>query len=295
MVKHRKIPFMLLAALVVGLLGIMPFARPVLAEGEEAAAGYENVTLWLFPEYDDPRLLVMLEGRITGAEAPAEVTFLVPTMSVIYSAGSIDAQGVYSGGPPERAESEVPGWDRISYICDTDIFRVEYYDPIIIGTEDKTIDYEMVTPLPVSGLKVIVLKPLASSDFSVSPQGSAFTDDAGFTSFSYTYSGLDTGSSLPFSIAYTKTDPRPSLEIRDGGGTVSATLVIFIVVGALALGTAAWLWRRSTRTGKASHAPAAPIKGKLQKKAARKARFCGKCGSPVDPDHNFCPECGAKL
>ncbi len=83
--------------------------QPVFAQSKEPT-GFKNVTLWINPEYDDPRLLVMLEGKIVGVDAPAQVRFLVPAAAQMFSAGSKDAQGKYSGGPPSRRRGN--GWSQ---------------------------------------------------------------------------------------------------------------------------------------------------------------------------------------
>ena len=132
---------------------------PALAQDEAGVTGFQNVQLWVYPEFDDPRLLVMMEGQIVGAEAPVEVRFLVPSAAEMYSAGSMDAEGQYSGGPPARQASSEPGWDEISYTVTTDTFRVEYYDPVITDQPDKLINYEFRTLYPVSGLTITFQEP----------------------------------------------------------------------------------------------------------------------------------------
>src|SRR3972149_12304383 len=53
----------LLAVAVLGLaFGRQPEAA--LAQTDNQTPAFKNVTLWLNPEYDDPRLLVMMEGKL---------------------------------------------------------------------------------------------------------------------------------------------------------------------------------------------------------------------------------------
>jgi hypothetical protein len=98
----------------------------------------KSVHVWVNPEYDDLRLLVMIEGQIVGAQVPVRIRFLVPTTAVMFSAGSKNSFGEYKGGPPERKASSTPGWDEISYGLTENTFRVEYYDAIG-QLPDKTI------------------------------------------------------------------------------------------------------------------------------------------------------------
>ena len=179
------------------IAAVMVLTLPLLTIGSIPAyalnepESYSNVKLWIYPEYDDPRLLVMLEGQIEGTEPPAEVQFLVPSAAEMYSAGSMDTQGNYSGGPPARKPSSIPGWDEISYQVTTDTFRVEYYDPIIFGNPEKTISYMFRTLYPMSEMEIIVQEPTGATDFTVSPDGDRFVDVAGFNSHLYRFSDFD--------------------------------------------------------------------------------------------------------
>src|SRR5450759_393867 len=101
--------------LIVSLIALLSgtLVQPALAQATNEPSGFKSVTVWVYPEYDDPRVLVMLEGQITGTTLPALVKFLVPQSANLFSAGSKNAQGVYSGGPPNRKASSIAGWDEI--------------------------------------------------------------------------------------------------------------------------------------------------------------------------------------
>ena len=107
-------------------LWALVFLWPISAVGaqDEGILSFDNVHLWVYPEFDDPRLLVMLQGQISGAQPPVTVSFLVPSTAEMYSAGSIDSQSQYSGGPPDREPSAFSGWDAVSYELTSDIFHV---------------------------------------------------------------------------------------------------------------------------------------------------------------------------
>lgn len=267
-----------------------------MAQDDNEVIGFENVSLWIYPEYDDPRLLVMLEGQIVGAPAPAKVRFLVPSAAEMYSAGSIDAQEGYSGGPPDREASSIPGWDEISYEVTTDTFRVEYYDSIIRGQSDKTISYEFRWLYPISDLEVIVQEPRRSSNFSVSPEGDSLTDYEGFTLHLYHYQDIDDEPPLRFDIAYTKSDTKSSLAI-EGNGDTNLLLVVGIVIVLGGAFVAVFLGvrksRPKTRAERRAAAKAASGRTSKDKRSARK--FCSQCGERLEEPSQFCPYCGAKL
>lgn len=293
----RNICRVLLLSVAIGLCITMAGMPQALAQDENEPVGFENVSLWLYPEYDDPRLLMMLQGQIVGVEAPALVRFLVPSAAEMYSAGSKDAQDRYTGGPPDREPSSIPGWDEISYVVTTDTFRVEYYDPIIIGQPDKTISYEFRWLYPISDLDVIVQEPKKSSNYHVSPAGQRFTDSEGFASHRYSFSDLDDEPPLQFEIAYTKSDPNPSLAADDTGST-NVLLTLGIVVGLLAVFGGGFLLLRRPRMGTRTRAdrrrvgkdaPARASKGKRLP-----SKFCSQCGKRLEGPSRFCEHCGAE-
>ncbi len=292
----KRAGYILMFFLAASLLFAAAGKSVALAQNANEPTGFKNVKLWIYPEYDDPRLLVMLEGQIAGVPAPAEVRFLVPSAAEMYSAGSIDAQGKYSGGPPQRESSSIPGWDEISYEVTTDIFRVEYYDPIIFGQPDKTISYEFRWLYPIADLEVVVQEPRHASNFSVVPAGQAFVDSEGFNSYRYNYSGLNDGPPLHFEIAYTKSDTNPSLAVG-GSGTSSSSLVVIIavVLVVLAAGGFFWLRRPRPKTRAARRQSARDAAARVAKGNKPKARFCSQCGQPIEGSERFCPYCGAKL
>ncbi|MDZ4246605.1 MAG: hypothetical protein U1D67_05740 [Dehalococcoidia bacterium] len=296
----KVIPFLLLF-LLISLVSVSTGKPLVLAQNETEPAGFKNVRLWLYPEYDDPRLLVMMEGKIVGAEPPAKVKFLVPSGAEMYSAGSMDAQGRYSGGPPARKPSSVPGWDEISYLVTSDTFRVEYYDSVIAELPEKSIAYEFLRLYPISDLEVIVQEPRRSSNFTVSPAGRAFVDSENFNSYSISFKDLDTEKPVKFDIAYTRADTNPSVApIKTFPETPSGRNPLLIpgilILAGIAIISVFLLVRKSrpqTRAERRQQSRATP--SRVPSGPQPKARFCSQCGNPQEGSNKFCPNCGAKI
>jgi len=258
---------------------------------------YSNVKLWIYPEYDDPRLLVMLEGQIEGVEPPAEVKFLVPSTAEMYSAGSMDAQGNYTGGPPDRVPSSIPDWDEISYQVTTDTFRVEYYDAVIFGNPEKHISYVFHSLYEISDMEVTIQEPIGSTGYTVSPEGNNFVDVAGFNSYLYQYTNLDPDTTIQFDISYTRTATVPSLSLPEENETSDNSWIVIIVVVIAVIIVAVFIWqRRATPVTRAERRRATrkTIKPEPQD-AAPASKFCSQCGNPVEKNHKFCTSCGARI
>jgi hypothetical protein len=289
----RLLFFLIMTSLLLTVVG----TTWALAQGENEPSGFDDVHLWIYPEYDDPRLLVMLGGQIVGVQAPATVRFLVPSAAEMYSAGSIDAQGHYSGGPPHREPSAIPGWDKISYELTSDTFRVEYYDPIIIGWPDKTISYEFRWLYPISSLHVMVHEPRQSSNFSVSPEGILSSDSQGFTNHTYEYDDLDDEPPISFSITYTRSNTLPSLSIEDDEST-NPLLIVTAVVGLCVIFGAGLFWvmksRPKNRAERKQTTRSKSVRGSKGGKHPLRI-FCSQCGQSLEKSSRFCQYCGTKL
>ncbi len=306
-----KIYRLLLISIAIGLIFVIASTTWALAQGENEPTGFNNVHLWIYPEYDDPRLLTILRGQIAGAEAsvenPATVRFLVPSTAFMYSAGFLDAQGHYVRGGfvdptktindvyPERQSSAIEGLDEITFTIATNSFVVEYYDPIIIGNPDKTIAYEFHLLYPISDLEVVIQEPRTSTNFTVSPQGTLGTDTffSGYPALFYSFNNLivDEDSPLQFDISYTKSDPRPSLDILDITDSVPpALIVVGIVCGVLAAIVGGFfLIRKAKQKALAERRPV-----RMSRKKAKRQGFCRQCGKQLDRPSPHCPYCGAK-
>ncbi len=283
-----------LAVIVAGL--VLSGLNVYHVSAQDESESFQDVQLWIYPEYDDPRLLVMLEGQVSGIQPPAEVRFLVPSTAEMYSAGSMDAQGNYSGGPPDRKASGIPGWDEISYQLQTDTFRVEYYDPIILGKPEKSISYDFRCLYPISDIEVIVQEPQDSTNFTVLPAGQAFAGNAGFAAYRYSYSNLVKEDTLEFEISYYREAVEPSISGESSESTDYTLLIILVAVLAVAL--VGWLvWSRrsapATRAERRRSSRKSPARPKTKKQTG--ARFCDQCGNPVDSGYKYCPNCGNEL
>jgi hypothetical protein len=274
--RSRSLLLAIAAALVLG------GATPVQAQTPEPTA-LKSVHLWVNPEYDDPRLLVMLEGQIVGAQAPARVRFLVPSTAEMYSAGSKDALGKYSGGPPDRKASSIPGWDEISYTLTAGTFRVEYYDSIG-DLPDKAFTYEFHRLYPIEGLTVIVQQPRKKAGFSVNPPGKVGTDPEGFTVQTYTYANLDAATPVKFDIRYSR-------------GSTTGLIVGVAAVVVVLIGGGLYLMSRSNRKSRpANRAARRSAAGRGPKTAPTGSEsFCSQCGRKLDRGERFCPDCGTAV
>ncbi len=315
MTLWKRFWLLLLPAVVVMVLAtVSAFAQ----DGEETVS-FENVRVWLYPEYDDSRLLVMLEGEVVGVDIPLTIRFLVPEIAEMYSAGSIDEIDGYTGGPPDRAPSGVPGWDEISYTMTSNTFRVEYYGGETLGNPDRSIDYQFRTLYPIADLNVYAQEPMGSSDYTVTGLGESSPVDYDgfddrFAARVFAYQNLGVADVLDFQIAYARSTDEPSLglpaavssEVEGGGNStgvaVAVTAAVLIVLG----GGAVWVYRARGVPARAPVGQSSPVNRERPVKhrpettrsvkgKARAGRFCTSCDERLSSADRFCSGCGARI
>jgi hypothetical protein len=285
----------LLLLLIISLLFISAGASHALAQAKSEPEGFQNVHLWVYPEFDDPRVLVMLQGDIIGAQAPVTVRFLMPAAAEMYFAGSMDISGQSSPSQPQREPSAIPGWDEISYELTTETFRVEYYDPIIMGDPDKTISYEYRWLYPISHIHVMIQGPRQSSNFSVSPEGRTSTDGQGFAYHMYDYYDLDDEPPLSFNVTYSKSNPLPSLSIEEEASNTALIVITIVGLCALIAGGYIWMVKSRPKSRVARRRAVQSALGNGTEDISLPRSFCDQCGQSLGKSSRFCSHCGTKL
>jgi hypothetical protein len=133
----------------------------------------QQMRVQVMPEFDDPRVLVIVQGRLNAAEStfPRPVTFLLPADAQINQMASMD---VTTGQTNPLAYETLPypadpRWTAVTYTLDNAHFFYEfYYDPLQ-GETDKQFTYAQATPLPIDDLLVELQEPRTAVDFTLEP------------------------------------------------------------------------------------------------------------------------------
>jgi hypothetical protein len=286
-----------------------------------------RLRLSIWPEYDDPRVLIMLRGEMTPRQAfPASIVLPIPKGAEIIGAGMISEQNelllhphqVFPGNTQDTLQLNLP----------VPRFFVElYYNPFTTSGPEKRFFYPAPTTYPIELFEVDIQQPLKATAFTLDPAPMArVTDNQGLTYHQFTYRNVDKGQSQIFTIAYTKTATTPSVSKQQPTSQPTAgararsdnTLVVLsILAGAIVLFTGcAWLMQRAQRPYMA--APPAPVPSVsmadtllslLQEETqpqgtvevpptlpqTRTINFCANCGRKLLPDDRFCSECGKPI
>lgn len=295
----------------------------VLLGGMAAAAQSAELTiprasLQLWPEYDDPGLLVIFSGDLADTTAfPQQVTF--PVMP-----GARDIQAT-ANDPEKGLLSQVWQLDgnKLIYTLPQPGFQIEYYLDRQPSGDTRAIKYTFEAPYPIGSLDIAVQQPPRATGFTVTPQpsGTEVRSD-GLTYHLISRENLKAGDKLDIAIRYIKTDSTltsPQLAVSSGAPAAAgagastaqpapaATSVfaanwlpyLLIGLGLLALiGLGAYWFLGQQRTVEPpAMAKRTPPQGEVRPPAGPPvtggAAFCTQCGHRLGPDDRFCAQCGA--
>jgi hypothetical protein len=305
---RKKIENTNAAALIFLTLALIVFQLVTPARGQETYYRINDLKVSVWPEYDDPRVLVIYRGAFEESSIfPNWVDFYIPEGAEINGAGIATP-----GGELLLQEHEIRReGDRnvISINLSIPTFFLEYYYDPFIGEVQKSFEQKIENKYPVASMAVVVQQPLKAENFSLTPQAdSSETDSAGFTNYLYNFSDLAAENSVSFMVSYKKEDPNPSVRkktivpqassapIPPAAGKTSSGIktklkgktlggIIFLVLAAV-IATA--LIMRKT---KENDVEAGGVQGK---KSLGKVgwNYCPGCGAELEKDYKFCPSCG---
>ncbi len=236
----------------------------------------ERLEISLWPEYDDPRLLVIYRGEL--AEDPTSpLAFIIPGTAQIHAVAHVGPAGTLLADDWQLLPSSdgqvvlfTPGSRR---------FQLEYYDDVLGTAPERSFVFRFRSDrYEIKNLEIEVQQPLRATGLQASPalepQG---TDTRGFSYFGRRVGAVSPGTLIEQRVSYRKTDTLPSLR-----PTAQTAIFLWGVlgVGLAALGVIGFLWFGRRQRG--SPAPQRP------------AQFCAHCGRSFRANEQFCPQCGQR-
>lgn len=278
--------------------------------GAQSLTRLERATISLWPEYDQPRVLVIIQAELPAdANFPTQLEMLIPgdvgqPFAVAQRASDnrlVNADFDFREGPGE--------WSSVTVTAETSTIWVEYYDDLII--EDTIRSFEYVwpgTPLTAE-LSYEVQHPVGAFDLELDPP--ALEQTVGADGLVYSRGVLQerVGSDLPsVFLEYQKesavltidtldtapspgtTDPAPA-----AAGQGPADWLPYVVGGvglALLVGAGLlYLRNREAEPGEPPHRRGP----RRASGAAGTVHYCHSCGTEVGQGDRFCSNCGAAL
>ena len=240
----------ILAALLSGCGEDEQSSRRIKEAPEDLSIGRMRVAIW--PEYDDRSILAIYDGRFEDAsDFPLKTSFMVPKGAIINDACSLSVGGqhfcqLYK--TVNRGE-----YDEVRLLLPYPNFYLSFHTmPVDTENPERAINFQIKSSHIVQTMEVDIQQPLRATEFAIAPAGKSLkakqSERKGFNHFSYLLEDVSKNQENTFQINYTKTDPKPSVDIKfsnmDGPKVFgspyetqkNAKTIVYIIFGTSALG-----------------------------------------------------------
>jgi hypothetical protein len=180
--------------------------------GSDLTIGRMKIAIW--PEYDDPGVLVIYDGRFADSSRfPLKTSFFLPKDAVISDACSLSPTGQHFCQLYETVNRGE--FNEVTLFLPFPNFYLSFHTyPDGGKTDNRTIDYRVKTNHTIETLEMDIQQPLRSTMFNISPTSEDASTNKGFNHFEYTYSPVSRGEDKLFNISYSKKDRLPSVDIK---------------------------------------------------------------------------------
>jgi len=275
---------------------------PGLARAQSAVA-FERLTIELWPDFDQPSVLVLYDFVIsTATPLPVQVGIRMPAGAQLFAVARAEAGGLMNvehAPPVQEGNYSVVNF----LVTDRQTYRVEFYIPYVQQEQKRTFIYTWLGDYPVSSFKMVLQEPLAAVNIVTEPEmtGREPRED-GFSYRALTAQNLKAGERVALRVSYdsTRSDtsvdrPQPISSLEPAPPFMSFLPWVLGGMGLiLILGGGAWYWLSGRSGGGAS--------GRARKRHAAQvdddvtaSAYCSQCGKRAQPGDRFCRACGAKL
>jgi hypothetical protein len=266
-----------------------------------------HIALW--PEYDDPRLLVILDGTLPAADRTVRIP--LPAGAEVNAVAVADENGQLFTAPYQLDANVV------TLTPARPTFRVEYYVPMNVAGVRRTATFELPAGfVSAAAVSLEVLLPPAAQNIATDPAliraetaapvgqlwGRTAAALSGTERFVQTVAydnptGALTAAATPQPALPTAVVTGPTVsETRRARGDTGNWLLIGLGAVAVALiaGGVFLLWRERTQTAVPTARPAATPRGRGRAVVSPgRDRFCRQCGTEFAREDRFCRQCGA--
>jgi hypothetical protein len=306
MTANRTQRIWLTAALLALMLALAGAILPSRAWAQ-ADITLETVTVRVWPEFDQPSVLVFYVGDL-----PADTTFPVDIRIPIPSGVDVNAVAYTDETTGELFSADYEVVDgAVTMSLPGPTFWIEFYDDLTIDGDTRQYEATWTSPYPVETLIWEIELPVGGTNLELDTGASseAVTDPNGLPAFRVTETGVDAGETAALAFTYTKADDALSIDqiqpAAAAGGETTATpppassnepptwlVILLLLVGLGLVGLGVWWFLRQSGSARPSGGRRAPGR---RSSGGGGARFCTKCGARAQPGDKFCRECGTKL
>jgi hypothetical protein len=267
----------------------------------------DSVMVDLWPEYDQPSVLVIYEIELASSMTyPQVLTFQVPVNAEVQTVASRDEEGHLV--PLEWEVSGTGQWLDIQFTTQTSEVRLEYYDPNIIKQDDqRSFNFMWSSFYTVNDLSIYIQQPYGAGELTTDPGMTQVSTSASkSTYYMLDVGAVDAGIPYELNFSYTKDTSNlayPALSVsaaspinRNTAGRAAS--ILSVVLGLLVIATAVLLiigiyyvrFRKKTNSRIMDGGQDGVVVNPDQE-----AVFCHECGSRSRAGDSYCRNCGTEL
>jgi zinc-ribbon domain len=288
--------------LILGMMFIFPTF--VSAQNDVTIA---NMTVQLWPEYDQPSMLVIADFQMTAATAlPVEMTFRIPKEANLVAVATLAGDGSFLNaifdGPKEDGE-----WQTFTItVSQSSVYRFEYYQPLTFNGDQRVFSYLWEGGYAVDAFNILVLEPADVTDFSMEPTYESISQQDGSNYYNSGVVQLASGNQFTLNLNYNKSTStlvapadgiQPAAPVDENTpGRVSLNNSLPYIIGGLGVvlivGGIVYYWQAGRKSFKS---PRRRAQARTENEDNGEGAYCPQCGARAKAGDRFCRVCGARL
>ncbi|MDP6689223.1 MAG: hypothetical protein QF384_06990 [Alphaproteobacteria bacterium] len=206
-------PTTMLIRILTLVLLLLPQAVAEAWAADELAIGRMRVMIW--PEYDDPSVLVVYDGRFSDdTKFPTVTDFFIPKGAIINDICSLSPAGQHYCQLFDVTTGS-GNYDTVRLSLPFSNFYLSFHlAPVDVAVAQRRIAYAIKTNHPIASMEVDIQQPLRSTDFAITPPGGERSEENDFNHFTYALEDLAKGADPVFTIGYIKESKEPSVDVK---------------------------------------------------------------------------------
>jgi hypothetical protein len=269
-----------------------------------------TVTVELWPEYDQPSMLVIVGFRVApGVSLPVNLTFRIPRDANLIAVAVQSAEGNLLNADFSGVRSDGEWQSFTMPIDQNSVYRFEYYQPLTISGDQRMFSYAWDGSYAVDSFSVNVLEPLNVTSLVTIPPYASVAPSSGLQKYIGDAVALSYGEQYVLNLQYEKTSGalvvqsqteglQPSAPLNENTpGRVSFDTYLPYLLGGLGVilivgGVFYYLQagRTSPRRARQRKSPQTET-GSVSESGS----YCPQCGARARQGDRFCRTCGARL
>ena len=276
-----------------------------------SASPLERLEVALWPEFDQPNVLVILRGVLSSSvDLPAHVEIPVPTAYGEPTAVAITGpqDQLFAADYQRRVQGQ---WATIVIEAESSGIWIEFYADLTFEGDKRSFTFLWPGGVDISEFQYEIQQPSGAADIQVTPPGAAGVHNDGLVYKSAAYGPLSAASQALISFAYEKQgseltiNAQPKIDRPDEvrGETPDLSKMLPYILGGvgivlIAAGVIVYVRFKQLDSGVSQ-----PRKRKRRRKTTVKHReevdaspvYCHLCGVQAGASDHYCRRCGAQL